>query len=133
MKLLASCLQFVTTHPAIAVIDGMLCRLSRTGSTVAAHAPLATAVLEFRHGPMRLYVREHPYGLLPGVPNLYCLGADFRLRWLAEWPLVDDPCGRIVDETGDTLTVESVRGVTVQLDAGTGRLRHCTEPMAAAS
>lgn len=115
----------MTTPPAIAVIDGNLCRLNRAGTIVAAHAPLATAVLEFRHGPLRLYVREHPFGLLPGVPNLYCLGADFRLQWLAEWPLPADPCGRIVSEADGVLAVESVRGVTVRFDAETGRLRDC--------
>lgn len=123
----------VTSHPAIAVIDGKLCRLSRNGAIAAAHAPLATAVLEFRHGPMQLYVREHPYGLLPGVPNLYCLDGAFRLRWLAEWPLADDPCGRIVEDRGDTLVAESTRGVTVQLDAETGRVRPFGVALAAAS
>lgn len=113
----------VVTHPphSIAVIDGKLCRLNQTARVVATHAPLATAVLEFRHGPMRLYVREHPYGLLPGVPNLYCLDSHFRLLWLAEWPLPEDPCGRIVDEVGGNLVVESVAGVTVRVDAETGR------------
>lgn len=122
-----------TSHPAIAVIDGMLCRLTRSGSIAVAHQPLATAVLEFRHGPMRLYVREHPYGLLPGVPNLYCVDADFRLQWLAEWPLAEDPCGKIVDEVDDVLVVESVGGATVRLNAATGRLVHCAQPMAVAS
>lgn len=122
----------MTNHPAIAVIEGNLCRLNRTGAVVATHAPLATAVLEFRPGPMRLYVREHPFGLLPGVPNLYCLGGDFRLLWVADWPLADDPCGRIVDDLGDALIAESTRGVVVRLDPATGRLLACAAPMAAA-
>ena len=122
-----------TSHPAIAVIDGTLCRLTRNGTIAAAHQPLATAVLEFRHGPMRLYVREHPYGLLPGVPNVYCLDGDFRLLWLAEWPLIDDPCAKIVDEQDGRLIVESMSGGRVQLDAGTGRFIECAHPMAAAS
>lgn len=127
-------LQNVTNlFPAIAVIDGTLCRLNRTGTVAAALQPLATGVLEFRHGPMRLYVREHPFGLLPGVPNVYCVDANFRLLWLAEWPLADDPCAKIVDEAGDTLVLESASGTTVQLAAGTGRLIHCSRPMAAAS
>jgi hypothetical protein len=122
-----------TTYPAFAVIDGNLCRLRRTGTVAATHAPLSTAVLEFRHGPMRVYVREHPLGLLPGVPNLYCLDVDFRLLWLAEWPLADDPCGRIVEEAGDMLVVESVGNAVVRLDAATGRLLSCEARMAAAS
>ena len=127
-------LQFVTTsHPAIAVIDGTLCRLTRTATVAATHQPLATAVLEFRHGPMRLYVREHPFGLLPGVPNLYCLDAGFRLLWLAEWPLADDPCGQIVDEQDDVLVTQSVGGATVRLNAATGRLIECRPAMAVAS
>lgn len=89
--------------------------------------------MEFCHGPMRLYVREHPYGLLPGVPNVYCLDPNFRMLWLAEWPLVTDPCGKLVEETADVLTVQSVAGVTVRLDAATGRVIDCTHPMAAAS
>lgn len=123
----------MTKLPAIAVIDGSLCRLSRRGTVVAAHAPLATAVLEFHHGPMRLYVREHPYGLLPGVPNLYCLDGDFRLQWLAEWPLAEDLCGKIVSVTETVLVAESVSGATVELDAANGRLLRCTRPMAVAS
>ena len=110
----------------------MLCRLNRTGRVVATHPPLATAVLEFKHGPLRLYVREHPYGLLPGVSNLYCLDADFRLQWLAEWPLPEDLCGRIVEENDGALIVESVRGVVLRLDAATGRVLHVGEQMARA-
>jgi hypothetical protein len=83
----------------IAVIDGTLCELTREGARAAAHAPLATAVVEFRRGPMCFFVREHPYGLLPGMPNLYCLDGDLRLQWLAEWPLIDDPCAAIAPET----------------------------------
>jgi len=96
--------------------------LNRNGSVQATHTPLATAVMEFRPGAMRLYVREHPYGLLPGVPNLYCLDLDFKLLWLAEWPYVEDLCSRLVDETADTLIVETVGGATVRLDANTGRV-----------
>lgn len=81
---------------------------------------------------MRLYVRELPYGLLPGIPNLYCLDPDFRLLWLAEWPLKDDPCGRIVDEDGAVLVTESVGGTTVKLDRETGRPVDVSVRMAAA-
>lgn len=120
------------SSPALAVIDGSLCRLARSGAVAAAHPPLATAVLEFRQGPMRLYVREHPYGLLPGVPNVYCLDAAFRLQWLAEWPLVDDPCARLGDEVDGILVVQSAGGVTVRLDAATGRVVGSVRPLAAA-
>lgn len=122
-----------SSTPALAVIDGSLCRLARNGAIVATHAPLATAVLEFRQGPLQLYVREHPYGLLPGVPNLYCLGADFRLQWLAEWPYADDPCARIIEDRGETLAAESTHGVVVELNTTTGRVVRCAPPMAAAS
>lgn len=121
------------SDPAIAVIDGTLCRLNRTGRVVVRHAPLATAVLEFRHGPMRLYVREHPFGLLPGVPNVYCLDGDFRLLWLAEWPLDDDLCGRIVEETEGELVLESLNGSIVRLEAATGKVLNVTARMAQAS
>jgi hypothetical protein len=114
------------------VIDGNLCRLARTGAVIATHAPLATAVLEFRVGPLRVYVREHPYGLLPGMPNLYCLDANLRLQWLAEWTLGDDPCAKIIDETADTLIVESVAGTIVYLDANNGRVVRTEAKMAAA-
>jgi hypothetical protein len=121
-----------TLTPALAVIDGKLCRLARTGAVIATHAPLATAVLEFRVGPMRLYVREMPHGLLPGVPNLYCLDANFRLLWLAEWPLVDDPCAKISDESADTLQVESTSGAVVCLDPMSGRVQDVRHRLAAA-
>lgn len=126
-------IQFVTTPtPAIAVIDGSLCRLSRRGTVVTAHSPLATAVLEFLPGPMRFYVRENAYGLLPGVANLYCVDADFRLLWLAEWPLPEDPCGRLVEEVDGELLVESVNGALLRFDATTGRVLACIPRMAAA-
>ena len=87
--------------------------------------------MEFRQGPLRLHVREHPYGLLPGVPNVYCVDLDFRLLWLAEWPFADDPAGRLVDETNDVLTVETVSGITVRLDAATGQRLECSRQVAA--
>lgn len=118
--------------PALAVIDGTLCQLTREGARAAGHAPLATAVVEFRHGTLRFYVREHPFGLLPGLPNLYCLDGGFRLQWMAEWPDPADPCGAIVGEEGDTLVAMSVAGATVRLDAHTGRLLSAEQPMAAA-
>jgi hypothetical protein len=120
------------TTSALAVIDGTLCQLTREGARAAGHAPLATAVVEFRHGPLRYYVREHPYGLLPGLPNLYCLDAAFRLQWMAEWPEPADPCTAIVGEEGDTLVAMSASGATVRLDANTGRLISIEQPMAAA-
>lgn len=119
--------------PALAVIDGTLCQLTREGARAVGHAPLATAIVEFRHGPMRYYVREHPYGLLPGIPNLYCLDAAFRLQWMAEWPNHDDPCAAIIGEEGHALVALSTSGTTVRLDADTGRLLRADHPMAAAS
>lgn len=133
-KLLGCFVLAVTNvHPAIAVIDGKLCRVSRHGTVIAQHHPLATAVLEFVQGELQLFVREHTYGLLPGVPNLYSLDADFRLLWLAEWPLADDPCTRIVEVNGTELVTESAQGTTVVLDASTGRLSRKTARLAAAS
>jgi hypothetical protein len=115
------------------VIDGTLCQLTREGTRAAGHAPLATAVVEFRPGPLCCYVREHPYGLLPGIANLYCLDAAFRLQWLAEWPNPSDPCVEIVGQEGDTLIALSASGLSIHLDAHTGRLLHVEVPMAAAS
>jgi hypothetical protein len=111
-----------TPPQSIAVIDGSLCQLTREGVRAAAHAPLATAVVEFCRGPRCYYVREHPHGLLPGIPNLYCLDRELRLQWLAEWPLTDDPCAAIAEVADDVLTVVSKQGVQVRIDAHTGRL-----------
>src|SRR5882724_11416434 len=109
--------------PALAVIDGALCHLTREGAPAGFYAPLATAVVEFHRGPMCVYVREHPYGLLPGIPNLYCLDGSLRLLWLAEWPDPADPCAKIVDITSETLVAESASGAIVRLDARSGSLR----------
>ncbi len=119
----------------IAVIDGTLCQLTRHGSRAAAHTPLATAVVEFSRGPLCCFVREHPYGLLPGMPNLYCLDANLRLLWLAEWPLENDPCAALgdFDERKNVLTVTSISGTIVRLDASTGRLLKVMAPVAVAS
>ena len=121
-----------TETPALAVIDGTLCQLTREGTRGAGHTPLASAVVEFRHGSMRFYVREHPYGLLPGLPNLYSLDGAFRLQWMAEWPNADDPCTAIVGEEGGTLVALSAGGMIVRLEAATGRLLRVEQPMAAA-
>jgi hypothetical protein len=119
--------------PALAVLDGSLCQLTREGVRAGGHAPLASAVVEFRKGSLRYYVREHPFGLLPGLPNLYCLDAAFRLQWMAEWPDASDPCAAIVGEEGNALVALSAGGSVVRLDAVSGRLLGVEQPMAAAS
>lgn len=118
--------------PALAVIDGSLCQLTREGSRSRGYTPLASAVAEFRRAPLRCYVREHPFGLLPGLPNLYCLDGAFRLLWLAEWHDPSDPCAAIGDEKDGTLFARSVRGCQVRLDVHTGRLLGVELPLAAA-
>ena len=117
---------------ALAVIDGTLCQLTREGARAGGHLPLATAVLEFHIGSLRYYVREHPHGLLPGLPNLYCLDAAFRLKWMAEWPETLDPCTSILGEEGETVVVQTSTGAVVRLEAETGRLLRVEAPMAAA-
>lgn len=118
--------------PALAVIDGTLCQLTREGTRASGHAPLASAVVEFRHGPLRYFVREHPYGLLPGLPNFYCLDANFRLLWMAEWPENLGPCVGIVGEGDGTVVVLAASGSMLTLDASTGQLQRMDHPMAAA-
>lgn len=120
-------------NPALAVLDGALCRLNRRGTRTVWHAPLATAVVEFHHGALRTFVREHPYGLLPGIPNLYCLDGALRLQWLAEWPNGVGACTKILGESGDALQVESASGAVVSLDAHTGALLGVSHPAAAVS
>ena len=119
--------------PALGVIDGSLCQLQLDGGRATGHEPLATAIVEFRRGPLRYYVREHPFGLLPGIPNLYCLDAGFRLQWMAEWPDPADPCTSIVGEDGNALVALAASGASVHLDAATGRLLGVSQTVAAAS
>jgi hypothetical protein len=113
------------------VIDGTLFRLTRKGAPTGFLSPLATAVLEFQRGPMCVYVREHPFGLLPGIPNLYCVDGALRLQWLAEWHDPADPCTRIVEISGAQLVVEAASGALVRLDAHTGRLLRVEHAVAA--
>ena len=121
--LLGYLIQPVPTLPhALAVIDGSLCQLGHLGGRAVWHTPIASAVVEFRRGPLCTYVREHPYGLLPGLANLYCLDGAHRLQWMAEWPNANDPCAGIVDKVGGVLVAVSAAGVIVRLDAATGRL-----------
>lgn len=122
-----------SVSPALAVIDGTLCQLTREGTRAGGHAPLATAIVEFRHGSMRYYVRELSHGLLPGIPNLYCLDAAFRMLWMAEWPDHTDPCASIVGEQDNQLVALSAAGVIVRLDPYTGQLLRTEHPFAAAS
>lgn len=121
-----------TTRPTpLAVIEGALCRLTRQGSKSVGHRPLATAVVEFQQTPFRCYVREHTYGLLPGFPNLYALDGAFRLQWMAEWPDLNDPCAKILGERDGVLEALSQNGLTVRLDAFTGRLISARNALAA--
>ena len=118
---------------ASAIIDGVLCQLNRHGSRSVACAPLGSAIVEFRQGPLCVYVREHPYGLLPGISNLYCLDGDLRLRWMAAWPDAEGRCTAIIGEEGDVLLAHSVSGTTVRLDARDGRLLGIEPAIAVAS
>lgn len=118
--------------PALAVIDGTLCRLTRDGRRTGARAPLATAIVEFRHGPFRCFVREHPFGLLPGIPNLYCLDGAFNLLWLADWHDASDPCTGILGEQDGVLLARAASGSLVRLDALTGTRLGVEAPLAAA-
>jgi len=81
---------------------------------------------------MCVYAREHPHGLLPGIANLYCLDGALRLQWMAEWPEYCGPCTRIIDATGDTLSVESASGEILRINAHTGRVLEIGHLMAAA-
>jgi hypothetical protein len=121
----------ITPTHAFAVIDGSLCQLGRSGGRAVWHSPIATAVIEFRRGPLCTYVREHPFGLLTGLANLYCLDGAHRLQWIAEWPAADDPCAGIIDEVDGVLIAVSEAGMTVRLDAATGRLLACEQAIAA--
>ena len=126
--------QLVTTpNQALVVLEGALCRVGRFGGRAVWHRPIASAVVEFRRGPFRTFVREHTYGLLPGLPNLYCLDGAHRLQWMAEWPNADDPCAGILDESDGVLVAVSASGAMVRLDAASGRLLSCSQSIAAAS
>lgn len=126
-------LRFAVTapYPVLAVIDGTLSHLTRDGASVATLSPLATAVIEFQRGDLCIYVREHPFGLLPGIPNLYCVDTTLRLLWMAEWPNPADPCARILGVKDETLLTETMSGTIVELDAYNGRLLAVRHPMAA--
>lgn len=115
------------------MIDGTLCQLTREGMRATGHQPLATAIVEFQRGPMCYFVREHPYGLLPGIPNLYCLDGAFRLQWMADWPEASGPCAAILGHDGDVLSALSVSGAVIKLDSHTGRLVGIESAIAAAS
>ncbi|MEO6005873.1 MAG: hypothetical protein ABIZ04_25860 [Opitutus sp.] len=118
--------------PALAVIDGTLVQLTREGVAAGVCPPLATAIVEFRRGPMRVYVRELAVGLLPGIANLYCLDGALRLLWIAQWPADLGACTAIVDATDDALTVESAFGLTVRIDPHTGAVIGVDHQLAAA-
>jgi hypothetical protein len=126
-------LQLVTApQDCFAVLEGALYCLGPFGSRALRHEPLATAILEFRRGPLCTYVREHAHGLLPGLPNLYCLDGAHRLAWMAEWPLDGDPCARILDDIDGELIVQAASGTVVRLDAHSGRFIASLVPSAAA-
>ena len=95
------------TTPAFAVIDGTLFQLTREGAVARSCAPLATAIEEFLCGPLCVFVRERPHGLLPGISNLYKLDAALRLEWLAAWPGEYGACTQIIEIVNDVLIAAS--------------------------
>lgn len=119
------------TSPSFAVIDGTLFQLTREGVADGHCAPLATAIEEFLCGPLCVYVRERPLGLLPGISNLYRLDAALRLEWLAAWPAACGPCTQIVEVAENVLIAASSSGALVRLDAHNGRLLGIDHPLAA--
>jgi len=131
--MLACCSSLLVTTPpeAIAIIDGALFQLTREGVRGRSHEPLATAVVEFRHGPFRYYVREHTYGLLPGLANLYCLDGALRLLWIAQWPEDHGPCVAILGEDQSDLVAVAADGTQVRLNANRGSLIRCEPQLAA--
>jgi hypothetical protein len=115
--------RIVNTLPhASAIIDGMLCQLTRHGARSVACAPLGSAIVEFQQSPFCIYVREHPFGLLPGLANLYCLDGALCLRWMATWPAEMGYCTAILGETGNELVAQSASGSIVRLDRFDGKL-----------
>jgi len=115
--------RLVNTLPhASAIIDGMLCQLDRHGARSDACAPLGSAIVEFQQTPFCIYVREHPFGLLPGLANLYCLDGALCLRWMAAWPGELGHCTAILDEKENELVVQSASGSLVRLDRFDGKL-----------
>lgn len=108
---------------SLAIIDGALCRLNRRGKVARRHAPLGSAIVEFK--PLadgRLLVRERPADMLPGFANLYCLDANLRQVWLAEPP----PDGALFAEPmallDSAVTCQTTSGHTLRLDLASGRL-----------
>lgn len=131
---LLACHLPVTHQPhALAIIDGTLVELDQTGGRAALRSPLATAVVEFCPGAMCFYVREHPYGFLPGISNLYSLDGALRLRWIADWPRTDDPCAKIIGEEGAELVALSMSGAEVRFEASNGRFVSWNQSIAQAS
>jgi hypothetical protein len=118
---------------ASAIIDGTLCQLNRHGTRSVTCAPLGSAIVEFRQNPFCVYVREHPFGLLPGIANLYCLDGDLCLRWMAAWPEGMGHCTAIIGEEGNELLVQSAAGPTVRLDRLDGRPVSIAPAISAAS
>ena len=119
------------TSPAFAVIDGTLSQLTREGAVARSCAPLATAIEEFLCGPLCVFVRERPHGLLPGISNLYRLDAALRLEWLAAWPTEYGACTQIIDVVNDVLIAASSSGALIRLDIHDGRLLGVDRALAA--
>ncbi len=126
--------RIVNTLPhASAIIDGTLCQLNRHGARAVTWAPLGSAIIEFRQSPFCIYVREHPFGLLPGISNLYSLDGDLCLRWMAAWPEGVGHCTAIIGDEGNELLVQSASGAIMRLDRLDGRLMEIAPAVSAAS
>lgn len=108
--------------PSFALIDGKLCRLNRRGTVTKRHAPLGTAVAEFRVVGDRIYVREQADGFLLGMPNLYCLDLNLFITWLAELPAPDDAYDSIASAEADHLTCRSVAGLSCRVNTSDGKV-----------
>ncbi len=90
------------------------------------------AVAEFLPGPLCYFVREQAFGLLPGLPNLYCLDAGFHLLWVAEWPTEAGLCTALCGVENGELIATAGSGAQVRIEAATGRLLRVASTLAVA-
>lgn len=108
--------------PSFALIEGKLCKLNRRGTVTKRHAPLGSAVVEFRILGDRIFVREQADGFLFGMPNLYCLDLNLFISWLSELPSPDDPFDSIADADEETLLCRTVNGNTCRVSSLDGKV-----------
>lgn len=108
--------------PSYAIIDGLLCKLSRRGTVLKKRAPMGSTIAEFMVAGQVLIVRETAEGFLPGMSNLYGVDDELKMLWLAEPPFSNDSYAGFIGLNEGVLNCRTKTGRESRVNPADGKL-----------